>query len=360
MNMFSFNSDFEQCFIIILLLILAFMGLQKRKTVIKTNLFFFDREFSGILKGIACVMILLAHYEAMMHYDVHYPYIGIIARNLYAYIGLVWFMFVSGYGLTMSKSKIENHFKACMTRCCKVLLPMAFVFVVSLILYFILPIRFSEIQMLQMAIPDELFILHHISGLADIKYILLGSFRWYWYVWCILMFYIMFFLSDFLAIKVYVNKTLVLVCLLATYYIFAFYVFGSSNANYYRLTGAFLLGHIMADWNNLVKKQRLALIIVGFLPLFNEDIYMVSSFIFAIFVILVLSVLNLSYTFEGKTILKLGSISYFFYLVHRRIAWVICCYLNITDLLAWIGVTIIFASMLYWFYNRYYRIIHII
>lgn len=336
------------------------MGLQKRKTVIKTNLFFFDREFSGILKGIACVMILSAHYEAMMHYDVHYPYFGIIARNLYAYIGLVWFMFVSGYGLTMSKSKTENHFKACMKRCSKVLFPMVFVFVVSLILYFILPIRFNETQMMQMAMPDELYVLHHISSLADIKYILLGSFRWYWYVWCILIFYIMFFLSDFLAIKAHVNKTSVLVCLLTTYYIFSFCVFGPTNANYYRLTGAFLFGHIMADWHKLAKIQRLPLIIVCFIPLVNEDIYMVSSFILAIFVTWGLSNLNINYSFEGSTMLKLGSISYFFYLVHRRIAWVICCYLEITDLLAWIVVTILFASMLYWFYYRYYKKLDII
>ena len=69
-----------------------------------------DLNMSKAMKGIACVFILLGHYgqrkAALM------PDAGFISKAVWmstANIGLVWFMFFSGYGLSlkhMEKSEI--------------------------------------------------------------------------------------------------------------------------------------------------------------------------------------------------------------------------------------------------------------
>lgn len=93
--------------ILVALVLLLFSSLRPQKCSLQLAMLAapltFGREMSTLLKGIACIFILMSHYVAI-YYGEGLPngalhYVQIYAAN----IALVWFMFCSGYGLTLKK-----------------------------------------------------------------------------------------------------------------------------------------------------------------------------------------------------------------------------------------------------------------
>ena len=149
--------------------------------------------------------------------------------------------------------------------------------------------------------------------------ILFTPIKWYWYVWCIIMYYVIFYTADYLSKKYRMSSTIFLVCMLMLYYIVAFNILGPTLAHYYRLTWAFLFGHLFAKWNQLSQALRMGSVGIGLVSFYFESLFMILSFVLAILVLLWTSSLNKRFDYKGKPLLYLGSISYFFYLSHRRI-----------------------------------------
>lgn len=97
----------EFCVILMLLVAFLFFSLKSKtgncREALLATPFAFGRDMSTLLKGIACIFILMSHYVAI-YYGTGLPngalhYVQIYAAN----IALVWFMFCSGYGLTLKK-----------------------------------------------------------------------------------------------------------------------------------------------------------------------------------------------------------------------------------------------------------------
>lgn len=333
MDFINGRCDYEFLIIMCLLVILFVVGLKRRKSDL--NEIKFDKNYSVALKGVACIMILLGHYQGIPCLK-HHSIVSLLA-SYSTNIALVWFMFTSGYGLSLSKE--SNSLVNCLRRCSKVFLPMIFVFIISLILYYFLPLRFGIDRAEDSAIPLELFKLHDIN-MSDILYILEGSIRWYWYVWCILVFYIAFHLSGYIASSKDIwNRTGILFILLSIWYIFAYFVLGESLAHYYRLTWAFFAGHLFAMRHVISKYHMTFYVLCSLCTFLNESILMVCSFVFALIILAACFFLNKQYEFHGKFLLHIGVISYFFYLSHRRIGWVLCVMGDEYNLIVWIVVT---------------------
>ena len=93
--------------IIYISLTALFLSSLKKKTVERGisggNSFSVDLTMSNAMKGIACVMILMAHW-GQRRFDPNLPWgISKIVWEFSANIALCWFMFFSGYGLSLKK-----------------------------------------------------------------------------------------------------------------------------------------------------------------------------------------------------------------------------------------------------------------
>lgn len=111
-----------------------------------------------------------------------------------ANIGLVWFMFFSGYGLSlkhMEKGEIMgkwwNRFK-------KVYLPLLFTSFISIGVYALLPMKFNVTMSKKLWLVDEIAAIHQGNFMGWFP----SAFGWLdWYVFCIMIFYTLFYLSYF-------------------------------------------------------------------------------------------------------------------------------------------------------------------
>ena len=259
MNSFIvYKSEYEHLLLLLILGAFFILGLHKRDNNLTYQGFRIDKQFSSAIKGMACVMILMSHYETMMHLqqDIDYRGIAYLVGNSAANIALVWFMFISGYGMTVSKSGIKNHISSICERCYKVLAPCIFIYITSLVLYLFMPGSLETIYQKTYAIPQELFMFKGQTPF-DLTLLISAPFKWYWFVWCILVYYLIFYASDYFSQKYKKSSTYFLIGLLTLYYLVAFYVLGPTLAHYYRLTWAFLLGHLLACWSNLPKNIQL-------------------------------------------------------------------------------------------------------
>lgn len=345
--------DYEHIAILLVLTILFIIGLKKLPQKKQCQGFVLDRDFSGALKGIGAVMILMGHFAVMqIGYSEGDPKsINWIVSWSTANIALVWFMFISGYGLTVSKKTITNHFITGAIRISKVFLPMLFVFVVSLLLYAILPYPYTEETVRALAIPAEIgMIPNDIAG--NIVFIGGGIIRWYWYPWCAIMLYVCYYVADYISSKFQLNKSWTLLFVLALYYIGAFMILGPSLAHYYRLVWAFFFGHLFVRWVAQPKWQTYTMALIALSTFAFEGKFMILSFIIAIAVILISSKLNKQYEFQGKWLINLGVLSYFYYLCHRRIVWPVMCEFDCHDVLVWSLISLIVAFVLHAIYYK--------
>lgn len=357
--MITYTSEYEHLTILFLIVLLFILGLRKRTQKVPAIGFAIDKQFSGALKGFACVLILMAHYEQMMHlHQEDLPRgIAFIVGNTVSNIALVWFMFISGYGLTVSKSGIKHHAKGLYDRCSKVFYPMLFVFIVSLLIYIFLPGSLPESYQTVFVIPREFYMINGDVPF-DVYTLLLSPIRTYWYVWCIMMFYTVFYFSDYLSQRFKLSSTWFLIILLTIYYIIAYNLLEPQYAHYYRLTWAFFFGHLFARWNNMPLGMKMTGGLLGVSTFYFESPIMILSFFTAIVVLLIVSKLQKWFSCESRALALLGTISYFFYLIHRRIGWVICCYTFKESVLFWTLIVLVISYILYKIYHMKETIFH--
>ena len=348
-------SDCEYIIIIALLITSILFSLEKKS---KTNSTL-DIKMSNAIKGIACIAILMAHYYTMRLSPLSDSWslsklIGRFAAN----IALVLFMFLSGYGITISEKKdekrnllnLENVLKK---RILKVYLPLIFVCLVALIIYTLYPfqIPFNDIE--EYKLPIEVFLINNFNN-ENIFSLIKFSLGWIdWFIYCIICFYILFYTAQNTAIILKIHPSIILSIFLLIYYILSYNILGQEHAHYYRITWAFLLGNIVACHNELTKKTISIILLIFFHTILNENIYQQLSFLIAgIFIVLIFRI-NKNYTIKGNILLLLGNISFFYYLCHIRITYVLMYYTKIDSVLIWTLFNIVIAYVM----NKLYHII---
>ena len=345
-------TDIEYGLIILVLLLLFIFGLKKREEKVSFIPLNVDKDFSSAIKGVACVMILLSHYgKRAFGFDVPIPMsISKVVWWSSANIALAWFMFFSGFGLSLKDDcKIVSIKKTLLLRIWKVYRPYIIVVIVTLIIAFFLPDSFSLEEMRARIMSTKPHYMHHLTEAMNLTYIYGLVIHSSWYVECIIWFYSIYYLSVWFSCKWSFNKTVVLSLLMLGYPIAAYYYFGSQEAHYYRYPCVFLVGHLAVRWRDAKWYGisiasgviLLNLAIVGFMYVVWFIVALIGLFIF--------SIINTRYTVFGKGILFMGSISYFYYLSHVDIAWTLLCYTSIQSCLAWTVLSIIVAFLLYKF-----------
>jgi len=272
-----------------------------------------------------------------------------------ANIALVWFMFFSGYGLSLKMMKSdENLLRVWLKRLKKVYLPLLFVGIVCTIGYLLLPSPDTLEETTQMQVSTYIYYLHHLSwvGFSKLWPHVLGWKNWY--VICIIFFYSFFYLSALLERKTRQSQTLWLFLLLVAYYVFAYFYFGKAEAHFYRYCWAFFLGHVVARWETYQNKQwPLLMAAVLTLTILPEGVVYYISYLIAILVLYFVSKLNLVYEAEGKAILFLGGISYFVYLIHGKLGFALMVYAGLDSIIAWALISTVLSWLTYKFYKLF-------
>ena len=309
-----------------------------------------DLNMSHALKGIACIFILLGHYGQRK--SGFMPDAGFISKGVWlmtANVGLVWFMFFSGYGLSLKHMDINEILGKWIKRLKKVYIPLFFICIVSTLIYALLPVKFDEATSKALWIVPEIAAIH--SGQWTTW--LTSVFGWLdWYVFCIMIFYTLFYLSYFIMKKTHWNQTIILSLMMIFYFVWAYNVFGPEKAQWYRYIWTFMLGHIIARAKE--SNKWLALSIIPFVALiFIEDKIVIIGYVLAIAALIISSLLNRYYDVKEKSaIMFLGGISYFYYLCHLRIGYQLVTYMGINDLIFWALFTTLIAWLLKLLYVR--------
>lgn len=347
--------DFENIIIIGALVLLFFFSLKDRKELIPSKGFLvIGKDYSLVIKGIACILVLMGHYINLSSSIVAHGYLSKFVYATTANIGLVWFMFFSGYGLSLKKVDLSpSVVKDLVSRILKVFFPLLFVCFVTTILYVLLPNKFSPEEIQLYRINTQIQGIHEWNVLVIVKTL----FGWLdWYVYCIMIFYSIYYVSSILSVhlsKWNVNITILLCFFFACYFIFAYLVFGPSEAHWYRYIWAFLLGHIVAIQNRISKRFAMNVLVPFVLLIFLENKFMILSYVIAICLLFFIGKLEQRYMIKADApLLFLGSVSYFYYLSHVRIGWQVLAYVNMFSLFVWIALSLLIAFLLKLGYNK--------
>ena len=350
--MFFTYCDFENIIIISVLVLLFCFSLKERKDSIPSKGFLvIGKDYSLVIKGIACILVLMGHYINLSSSIVAHGYLSKFVYATTANIGLVWFMFFSGYGLSLKKVDLSpSVVKDLVSRILKVFFPLLFVCFVTTILYGLLPNKFSPEEIQLYRINTQIQGIHEWNVLVIVK----PLFGWLdWYVYCIMIFYSIYYASSILSSKLRVNITILLCLFFVCYFIFAYLVFGPPEAHWYRYIWAFLLGHIVAIQNRISKWFAIIVLIPFVLLIFLENKFMILSYVIAICLLLFISKLEKRYMIKaGAPLLFLGSVSYFYYLSHVRIGWQVLAYVNVFSLFVWIALSLLIAFFLKLGYSK--------
>lgn len=356
-------SDLEYIVIVLALISLFIISLRKRnEDSVNTVLSIrsgggtsaLDVNMTNSMKGLACVMILMSHW-GQRRFDVDMPWgISKLVWNLFANIALVWFMWSSGYGLSLKKSETQVRIDSLwFKRLKKVYLPCLFACAFCTLCYVFLPVKYDPLQSDVMWISSDIYYLHNISipGLVEV---LLHTFGWKdWYVICIIIFYSLFYFSIWLDNNSSFSQTTWLFILMCVYYVWAFFYFGREEGHFFRYCWVFFVSHVVAKWDSYTNKRYpLLFSLILCMTLLFEGKLMLWAFFFAIIAVALFSIINQYYTVDGKILLGLGSISYFFYLLHARICYTILVYLNIDSIVFWTLLSVSIASLVKFFYDK--------
>lgn len=329
--MMYINSDIEYVIILLFILICFAFGLKPKETNINTKPLIIDKNFSISIKGIACVFILLGHWGQRNNFDISMPWgISKIVWLTTANIALVWFMFFSGYGLSLKCVENKDIFKVWWNRVKKIYMPLLLTSICATILG--LAFNFD--------LTNPIQLIKSTFGLFD------------WYVFCILIFYSLFYISLFISNKVNINQTAILTFLLIIYFLIAYRCFGAENAHWYRFPWAFLLGHVIAMNKMNKSKFNFICLVILLLCFFSlKDKLILSCSLLAVLSLGVFSYINRKYEFEGEALIFLGGISYFFYLGHSRIAYKILLQTGFKSIILWILISILISYFLSFVYQ---------
>lgn len=308
-----------------------------------------DLNMSNAMKGIACVMILTAHW-GQRRFNLDMPWgVSKLVWKLSADIALVWFMFFSGYGLSIKNIKDDEILiPIWLKRLKKVYFPLLYCCIICTIGYSLLPSIYSVEESLSLWLSPDIYYLHHLTwkNFCQLWPHILG---WKdWYVLCIIIFYSLFYLSLHLERKTAFSQTTWLFLLLGIYYVWAFCYWGRSEGHFFRYCWIFFISHVVAKWETYYDKRIPLLMSISLsITLLLESKIMLLAFFIAVVAIITVSILNKYYIINGKMILLLGSISYFFYLLHARICYALIVYLNINSIIAWVLLTMLLAWIVY-------------
>ena len=101
--------------------------------------FVIDQTMSQALKGIACVLILMGHW-GQRKFDVDMPWgVSKVVWQTTATTALVWFMFFSGYGMSLKRIMLGEHLGKWWKSMKKIFLPCVLTCAAFLLLCAILP-----------------------------------------------------------------------------------------------------------------------------------------------------------------------------------------------------------------------------
>lgn len=177
---------------------------------------------SHAIKGMACILILLGHY-ANMRISPNFSAISKIVWMFSSNVALTWFMFFSGYGLSLKDNlNIKDAWKHSIL---KIYLPSLFVGICASLMYIFLPATLTHTDVVTLHINENLYLLQHFSlnVLSEIvKSLLLGNGSWY--VVCIMVFYSIFYLGLYISKCKNINLSIILGVLFLIYFVFAFFL----------------------------------------------------------------------------------------------------------------------------------------
>ena len=303
-----------------------------------------DYPFSQAIKGVSCVLILMGHYRT---YLLHPQGLGWTVTSIEGYtsanIALFFFMFFSGYGLSLKDYGSHDILKDWLCRLKKIYVPVLVTCIVMLVVYVLLPDNLSESERFSFNINHVLHDIHNISS-DNVSAILLAGMGWsYWYVKCIVMFYSLFYLSLYLERKTNINQTVCLSVLMLCYLIWAYFFYGPQEAHYYRYPWVFMLGNVIAKWGKNHRNLSLAVLAVFVLTEIPCGLCYHAFSVIALAFLIVISFLNSVYKMESKALLFMGSISYVYYLCHQTISCTVMAYTGVKSLLLWTFLTILIA-----------------
>ena len=293
-----------------------------------------DKSTSVLVKGIACIFILLSHYSARilgggLPKGVTY-YVTIYAAN----IALILFMFLSGYGLSIKRDD-ENLLYQWMKRIKKVYLPLVFVCTICTI------IKIS-------------------SGLSGGGILLLSAlgFTDEWYVICIIYFYTLFYLAVYISNCLKINDSIILSIFMLVYYAVAYRFYGFEEGHFFRFPCAFMLGHLVAKGGTNNKKLAWSLGVIFVATILPHGLHYAKCYLLAFLLLISFGMIQkLAQVNVCSWLYKLGVISFFFYLVHERLGFPLMSRIGIYSCLLWIVLTIILACFLQWIYNKMLRLV---
>lgn len=339
--------DIEYLVLFAVLAILFFIGLRPKEQPRAFQPLVIDKDMSQAIKGIACVLILMGHW-GQRRFSVDMPMgVSKMVWLTTANIALVWFMFFSGYGLSLKKLQQSEMVSQWWKRCKKIYLPLLITVVVAFAMYAFLPESFSIEEAKRLWKPEDIHFLHHLQWTDT--WTLLSSLFWNydWYVRCILIFYTIYYVSNYVSKRFCVDLTALMGGVFLLYFIVAFRHYGWEEAHYFRYVWTFLLGHAVA------RRTKSSYIVAAlFLPTMAiEGKRWFMMFFMAVMLLAAFSWLSKRYEIKGRWILGLGAVSYFFYLAHVRIGYVVLTYLQIDSILVWVAVTSIVAYLLMKIYD---------
>lgn len=120
--------DIENIVVLLALTVLFVSGLRKRESPLASTDFYhclsIDLSLTTAIKGIACIFILIGHFGTMNYNDTG---TGVVTKAIHlttANIALTWFMFFSGYGLSLKEYRPSHIKKEWCKRLKKTYLPL--------------------------------------------------------------------------------------------------------------------------------------------------------------------------------------------------------------------------------------------
>ena len=139
--------DIENIVILVVLLTLFFVGIKtKQERAIITNTVWtyltIDKNTSIALKGIACVFVLMGHYGTWLlntGIDCGAWSVTTMLTHTTANIALAWFVFFSGYGLSLKLYDKDKIGRVWIKRLEKLYFPLLYVCLCAVLIYWVLP-----------------------------------------------------------------------------------------------------------------------------------------------------------------------------------------------------------------------------
>lgn len=350
-------TDYEYLLILGFLVLSFFFGLRKKTSGDegKSGFFCVDLEMSTAIKGIACVLVLMGHF-AQRNFSSDLPFgVSKIVWYTTANIALSWFMFFSGYGLTLKDIRVCQLKNDIKMRLVKIYYPLLYTCVISMVVYFLLPDKFTLEEINKLFLPREIHDIKNLT-LSNSGYMIMDLFGLFdWYVFCILIFYTFYYLACFLSFKTKWNITAILTVCMFGYFLFAYNYFGTERAHWFRYPWAFMLGHIIAKRKTKQTSNAiscLSMLLFLCCVLYLKEWSQLFSYLIAMVLLGVFGALNKNYTYKGFLLSSLGTVSYFFYLSHVRIGYPLLVYMSSKSVILWILISYTIALVLTFFYKH--------